>query len=286
VTDTFLEQESSREDGDAVELYAITINLGQAYYLTSAIRDIAYDGRTYKAVSIDRGEVATDTTSDERAMEILLAVDHPIVRRWTTYGVPPKRTSVVCTRLFVAAEVAEVIWEGDVTGLSWEGEIAKLRVPGRLSDAIQRRSPLSCSSTCTHILYDGNCGVSQTGTTPGGLSHRVTTTAISVNGRDVRVDLGTTDRNGTWALGGTLTHVATGESMSIGNQADVSPGTTGIATLTMQAQILELKAGDSVRIQRGCAHTIADCRDSFDNVDKFSGYPDLPSANPFETGKI
>lgn len=286
MTDTFLEYESSREDSEPIELFAITVSTGQAYYLTSGIRDVAYDGRTYKAAAIDRGEIGVDTVSDAREMEVMIAVDHPLVKRWTAYGVPPKRTTIVCTRL--QHGVAEEQWEGVVTSLAWdESGIAKLRVPCRMSDALQRRVPnISCSTTCRHILYDGNCGVSETGTTPGGLSHRVTTTAISVAGRDVRVDLGTVDRNGTWAEGGTLTHASSGETMTIGRQFDVAAGTNGLAVLRMQERIVELKTGDSVIVQRGCQHTPVDCRDSFDNIDKFSGYPDLPTLNPFKTGEL
>jgi hypothetical protein len=286
MSDPFLDAEASRESSHAVELYAIIVSTGQAYYLTSAIRDISYGGRVYTATAIDRGEVGQDTATDDREMELRIAIDHPLVTRWTAYGVPPKRTTVTCTRYQVDAAVAEPWWEGEVTSLSWAGGIAKLRIPARLSDALQRRTPnVSCSRTCTHILYDTNCGVSETGTTPGGLNHRVSTTAILVSGRDVRVDLGTVDRNGTWAEGGTLKHTASGEKMTIGKQQDLSPGTNGLAILTMQALIVELKAGDAVVIQRGCQHTPFDCRESFANVAKFSGYPDLPSANPFGPGK-
>jgi hypothetical protein len=288
MSDPFLDAEASRESSHAVELYAIIVSTGQAYYLTSAIRDITYDGRTYTATAIDRGEVAQDTASDARDMELRIAIDHPLVTRWTAYGVPPKRTTVSCTRYQVDAAVAEWWWDGEVTSLAWDDKgMAKLRIPARMGDALARRMPnISVSKTCTHILYDGNCGVSQTGSSPGGLAHRVSTTAIVVDGRNVRVDLAVTGRNGTWSEGGTLKHVASGETMTIGKQTDVSPGTTGVAVLTMQALIVEMKAGDAVIVQRGCRHTPFDCRESFGNVAKFSGYPDLPTANPFKTGEL
>lgn len=285
MSDPFLDYEASRENSEPVELYAITVSTGQAYYLTSGVRDVTYDGRVYKATAIDRGEVGVDSGSEAREMEMRIAIDHPLVKRWTAYGIPPKRTTVVCYRL--QHELAELLWTGDATSLAWDGAIAKLRIPARMNDALQRKVPnVSCSTTCTHILYDRNCGISKTGATPGGLSHQVTTTAIHVSGRDVRVDLGTTDRNGSWAERGTLTHQATGEAMTIREQADMSPGTNGLAVLSLQARLIELKVGDTVVIQRGCRNTIEDCAESFNNVGKFSGYPQLPTTNPYKIGKL
>ncbi len=288
MTDTFLEYESSREDSEPIELYSIIVSTGQAYYLTSSIRDFVYEGRVYKATAIDHEEIGVDTTTDPRTFQVKIAIDHPLVKRWTRYVSPPKRTSVTCYRLQRIPNVAELWWGGNVTSLSWDEGIATLHVPARMGAALEHKVPNVCVSvTCKHVLYDASCGISKTGANPFLLSHQRIATVLAVNGRDVKVDLDDSNRIGTqWAFGGTLTHSPTGEVMTITKQSDVSPGTSTLSVLTMQARIEELKVGDSVVIQRGCKNTVLACRDDFDNVDKFSGYSLLPHVNPFKVGEV
>jgi len=65
-------------------------------------------------------------------------------------------------------------------------------------------------------------------------------------------------------------------------------------TLTLMQASNSLSAAieggpQSVTLYPGCSHTIADCRDKFNNLVNFGGFPWIPSKNPFNnsvTGSI
>jgi hypothetical protein len=54
------------------------------------------------------------------------------------------------------------------------------------------------------------------------------------------------------------------------------------ANLTLQAAISGMQIGDAVTITAGCRHDIQTCRNVFDNVPNYGGFPQLPTVNPFK----
>lgn len=277
--DAFLDAEASSESSEPRELVRIVRSDGVTHHHTSASRDIVYEGNVYRAIPIQRGEIAVTMPGEEKDLVLALPIDHPLCRRYTQQGVPPKR--ITCTIYRQNGGVTEQIWVGEITSMSAERGVAKFRVPSRAGEWMLRRIPTATvGRQCPHILYSAPCGVDRNGS-HGGLAHKVATTVISVSGRDVTVDLGSTSRNGTWAEQGEVLHVGTTERMTVGRQTDLNPGTSAVARLTMQMQIVGMKVGDAVEIYRGCAHTIAACHSNFGNRDSFGGFPAMPTSDPF-----
>ncbi len=281
---TFISAESSIEDSEPRELIYISINDGVTTYAhTSATRDIVYDGDTYTAIPVSRGEVTvTMPSAAGNELSLYLPIDHALARRWTQQGVPPKK--VVVTIYRQNGGETEAIWVGPLTSMACEGRRAKFRGPSRAGEWMLRQIPAqTVGRRCPYIVYSEACGVDDTSSVDG-LALKVTTTVISVSGRDVRVDLGSTDRNGTWAEGGDVYHPTTGERMTVGLQTDANPGVSAVATLTMQMQIIGLAAGHTVQIRRGCANTIDDCNTGLGNRQNFGGLPQMPTASPWTPG--
>lgn len=279
-TMTFISAEQSAEDSQPRELYSIVVNDGVTIYRhTSATRDISYSGDVYTSIALERGEVAITMPGDEKDLIVTLPIDHAFVRRWTAQAVPPRKAELTVYRQ--NGGETEQIWNGPITSMNAESSVAKFRVPSRAGEWMLRLIPLfTAGRECSNVLYDTACTVSRTGSF-GGLAFKVTTTVIYVNGRDVRVDLGDTDRNGSWAEGGELLHTATGDRMTITLQTDLNAGISAVADLRMQMQIVGLKVGDSVEIYAGCDHDMTSCRDKFDNRPNFRGFPSMPSQNPW-----
>lgn len=278
---TFLSAAQSVEDSEPRELVVISINDDSTVYRhTSATRDIVYDGVLYTAIAIDRGEIAVTMPAVENDMILMLPIDHAVVRRYCQAGIPPKRVTVTVYRQ--DGGETEIIWVGDVTSMNAEGRVAKFRVPSRAGEWMLRPLPgVTAGRECGHLLYDTGCGVSRSGEGPTGTDHLIASTVIYANGRDVRVDLGHVARNGTWAENGELLHLDSGERMTISLQTDLNPGVSGVADLRMQMQIVGLSVGDTVWVFAGCDHSIEECRTKFDNKDRFLGFPQLPTKNPF-----
>ena len=272
--------EASVQDSEPRELFVISVNDGVTVYRhTSATRDIVYLNNVYTSIALERGELAITMPGDEKDLIVTLPVDHAFVRRWTAQAVPPRKAELTAYRQ--NGGETETIWNGPITSMNAEGSVAKFRVPSRAGEWMLRLIPsITAGRECSNVLYDAACAVSRTGSF-GGLAFKVTATVIYVNGRDVRVDLGSTDRNGTWAEGGELLHTATGDRMTITLQTDLSPGVSAVADLRMQMQIVGLAVGHSVDVFAGCDHSIAVCSDKFDNRPNFRGFPSMPSQNPF-----
>lgn len=277
---TFLSAAQSVQDSEPRELFTISVNDGVTVYRhTSATRDIIYGGNRYTSIAMERGEVAITMPGDEKELILTLPIDHAFVRRWTAQAVPPRKVELTVYQQ--DGGETEQIWNGPITSMNADKSVAKFRVVSRAGEWMLRLLPKTTAGReCSNVLYDAACAVSRTGSF-GGLAFKVTTTVIYVNGRDVRVDLGSTSRNGTWAEGGELLHTATGDRMTIALQTDLSPGVSAVADLRMQMPIYGLKVGDSVDVYAGCDHSIAVCRTKFDNKPNFRGFPSMPSQNPF-----
>lgn len=278
--------ESSEQDNRPRELIYI-VHGATSYRLTSGVRDVVYNSALYKAAAVSRGEIAVLSVDDDNAeMSLTLPIDHPYVRRYFQLLVPPQKTSVTVRRLY-SDDSIETIWSGEITSVSVDdgGTEATFRVPARANDAALRMLPtISVSRACPYILYGPGCTVSRDASVLG-LAHKVTTTVLYVNGRDVRVDLADTDRNGDWAEGGELAvtgGAATSERMTIREQNDLNPGISSVTTLSLQLPIPGLKVGDPVNVFAGCKHDIETCRVKFGNHPNYGGYPSLPIVNPFK----
>lgn len=283
---TFYGAESSVEDSEPRELIDISINDGATTYAhTTATRDITYGSTVYTAIAASRGEIAVTMPGEQsNDVTLTLPIDHALARRYTQQGVPPKKIDVTIRRQ--NGGETEVIWAGFITSMAAEDRKAMFRVASRAGEWMLRVIPTdTVGRACPVILYSEACGVDEDGDKDG-LAFKVTTTVISVAGRDIRVDLGSTDRNGTWAEGGDVYHPSTKERMTVGLQVDSNPGFSAVATLTMQAQIIGLRAGDAVEIRRGCNHDVDACENDFGNRQNYKGFPHMPSTSPYPYGGL
>ena len=265
--------EKSTQDSRPRDLYQLTIG-NQTYYLTSGVRSVSYGGHLWAAYQISRGTApVADEGGTPKQLEITLPMSHPLCQRYMAQGTPPKICTVVIYRLQVDAGTAILLWSGDVVSLKFDQHMATLLVTPTASRLLGRRLPtVTASRSCGHALYDGMCNLNRD-------SFKVTTTVIQVDGRKVKVDIGSSHAN-PWSVFGDVYHPSSGERMDIVAQQDLGPPST-VVWLTMQAPIVGLNTGDSVEVSPGCDHTIQTCLSKFNNKDNFGGMPQLPSTNPF-----
>lgn len=261
------------------------------YRVASGVRDIAIGGLVYTAIAMARGAIGANAAGTAKELELTLPVDHPLVTRYLQQGVPQHRITVTAWSKDIGTGVIKRIWVGNVTSMSVdeEGTEATFRVPSRAGEALLRMLPnVTAGRLCPHVLYDRVCGVDPSGSGPTGIPHKVTTTVLAVDGRKVRVDLATIPAadplRAKWCALGKLTHVASGEPMTIREQIDLSPGTSTVADLDLQMQMPGLKIGDSVEVQAGCDWFIQTCDLKFDNLSSHGGYTYLPPKNPHVPG--
>lgn len=238
-----------------------------AYRWALGDRDITYNAQTFTATTSARAEINVVEATGEQQLTLSIPATHALARRYVAIGgVPPRQVLVTLRRQQLGTGAVEQLWTGYVTSLAFNGHLANLTVPERMQRSLARRLPTIVNATkCQAVLYDGQCKVTKATFTVSG-------TASPVDGRSVTVPA-LTGKPDHWAKDGRLVHVASGESVLIGDQVGV--------VLALQSPIYDLKAGDAVQVIAGCKKDIPDCRDKFSNVYNFIGLPNAPTKNPF-----
>lgn len=247
------------------EAYAITTP-AETYRLASGVHDVTIDGNVYTASPVSRASIVVPNAGGSGDLSFTLPVSHAVPQRVLELGVPPRSISVVVYRQQATSGESEAIWRGVVTSMACTGNLAEFRVASRLDRLKARRLPtISFSRICPHILYDNQCTVARA-------SFTVSTTVAIANGRVVSVASMSGNPDG-WATHGEILHVASGERMTIADQTGTS--------LTLQLPLVGIATGDAVQIFAGCDHQNNTCRDKFDNISHFGGFPQLPTINPW-----
>jgi uncharacterized phage protein (TIGR02218 family) len=281
---TFDQDEASRRHNRPIEFIDIALPT-KTYRIACGNRDLMVGSIVYKAQPAARTEIvlAQVRDGDDDGLIISLPPDHAVVRRWFQAGVPPRQTLATVWRKQERSQIIEKIWAGIVTSIAidstQDSPVAKLLVPASSIDTMQRYLPtISAGPSCPHILYSPECTVDPAAFT-------VTTTALFVDGRDVRIDMGA-GHGGDWAEGGMLVDVASGEPMTITKQTDISPSTSSVATLTLQLPLPDLRAGNAIQVLAGCDKSMAICDGRYGNRQNHGGFPQMPSKNLFTPGSI
>lgn len=267
--------ELSPESSQPREFFSISYGT-VAYYVATGDRDIVYGGVTYTAQPGSRSSVSVESaagTSTDDQVTVSLPSTHPLVARYVAMGSPPQLITATIYRQQFSTGAVQQLWSGTVTSVAIENHAAKFLVRALTSRLRERSLPLILVDTqCANVLYDARCRVNPA-------SFQVSTTVSSVDGPIVNVvSLGAFTAGK--AQRGTLTHVPSGQTMFITSQPD--PLLSG-NQLTLQAPIVELKAGDAVIINAGCDQQFDTCKNVFNNVINFGGLPQRPTKDPFTT---
>ena len=117
--------------------------------------------------------------------------------------------------------------------------------------------------TCGTFLGSAECGVNVE--TP---AFRLASEASAASGHVVTVT-GATDYDDGWFALGTLTHTATGTLFRIRKHE-------GNVVYLWERPRFTIEAGDEVVLRAGCRRTAAVCREKFNNMLRFRGFPFMP----------
>ncbi len=266
---TYDTDQRSTSGSRPIELYTIQAPSG-TYHTTSHNVNVEFGGITFDATTMEREEqhVAQDMAGKET--RFALPITHPIVQRFAAFGIPEREVLVTITRLQEVSGETELQWSGVVNGMSIDGKLAYFRSPSVTDDAMRVTLPvLRAQRSCNHVLFDPQCKISR-----NDIRFHVDTNIVSVDGTSiVVVSIG--DKAADFAAPtGEFFHLATGERRQVLAQS----GTL----FNINAPFIGMAVGDFVQIFADCAHTIVDCRDKFDNVINFGGFPRMNAViNPW-----
>lgn len=266
---SFDSAERSVQDSNLADLYDLTLG-ATVYRYTSHDTDIVFGGFTYTAISIRRGTTGVTGQDSQYELIITMAGSAAFVLDQLA-GLPPMSTSCVVRRLQIDEGAAIKIWEGECGPVAIiDDDEAEFRVACTLDDPIATMVPSArCQRLCNHTLYDEMCGLLET-------DHDLAATVEDASGITVTV-------SATGVLAGKLT---SGGKIRVGAEErtivkEVGNVLTLLAPFPL-ATFNQLPIPVACTLIKGCKHTVTYCRDEFDNVDNFGGFPYLDWKNPFE----
>lgn len=265
---TYDARERSIQDGQPVEIYTFELP-GETFRLTSHDQDVVFDGNTYTAATISRGNVSLGVLGKARELVITIARNHPLASALRGGGIP---TAAIVTirRFHVGDAESRRLWHGRIKGTTSEGESMQIAVPDRMDEIFNVSLPVvTAQRSCSHRLGDRGCTLDL-----HAAGFVISPTVASVSGTALVVSSMSGKPTG-WASLGKVKRLADGVERSILVQ-------TG-ATLTLDEPFGVLLDGDALEVYAGCDLTLEGangCFAKFDNVVNFGGEPEMPIGNP------
>ena len=265
---TFNTTETSTDDGRPIYLYAFSLGAATWRY-TSSDADVTVNGFNWAALPISddgvklTGEATTDGLS--------ITAPSTIAPVQMFIGTPP--SGVFMVRIFH-------YHEGDTDAvLGYIGEILQVGQPepgsaviscDTISASMQRDGlRLGWQRTCPYALYDMNCKADKTVHEMAARVFEVAGNKVTFQGMDALAD---------GVLNGGFiewTHPTRGiEYRGIEEQVG--------AVCTMFGLADGLYYGLAVKAYPGCARTVSDCTNKFNNLPNYGGVPDMPGKSPFD----
>lgn len=265
---TYLALETSRDDGQPIELYKFRRGVDEWTY-ASGDASVVHLGATYTPATIARSEPDLAQGAQRSGASLTLEVPRDFAVASLFRGVAPPPGTVTLTIYRKHRADAEVVtyWVGRVRGVSWAGARATLECEGL--DAMLKRPALrrGVGINCEHMLYDQGCGLVAT-------AFRATGTLASIAGATLQAAVFATQANGWWVSG----------FVRVGND-DYRMVTAHTGdTVTVLSPFEDLAAGDAIEVFAGCDRTFATCGSKFNNQPRFGGWPYWPEKNPYKDG--
>jgi uncharacterized phage protein (TIGR02218 family) len=267
---TYSTFEHSLELGTPVELFEFTQGLRRWYYI-SGTAPIVRLGQTYTPLAIKRDRIKQTNDIFRDALKVTFPRDNAFASQFLGFA-PEEVTTLTVLRGHYGDPDDEYIvyWKGRVVGakatgneivVECESVFTSIRRPG-----LRARFELGCR----HTLYGPRCGLNQE-------LYKHEGAVLTISGAlDVEVAGASLKPNG-YYTGGLLIAPNEGSRFLVGHTGDV---------VILSRPLAGLVGGQTVSLYPGCDHLRTTCRDKFNNLDNFGGFPFIPQRNPFDGSSI
>lgn len=268
---TFSANELSVEGGAPVELFEFALQ-GEIYAFTSGEDEVVVGATTYDPVAISRTPINVGPETRTEIISVEMPSTSAFARLYV--NIVPGAQAVLTIKRFhrfdgVTPEVV-TIFTGVVrsVGYSLDGRVARVAVLP-LTSGLSRTIPrFHYSNLCNHVLYDSGCKVVENDFRFIGIVSSITGAVYNIPG-----------------VGASVANPATGGFVRFGAvdyRLILSQSGDDLTLLLPFGP--EVAVGSEVDVFRGCAHDIATCKSSFDNVQNYGGFAFVPLKNIFSTG--
>lgn len=264
---SFLSREESVEDAEPIELYHFYNSINDWYY-TSTDTEIEFKNDTYQPAPIRRDSQNLKARVEQKEMTLTADKNIDVVDQYRV--VPPENEVFVTIHRYHEGDKNDpsVIWEGRVSSVAWEEDdtvsIKILPLSGIMGENGLRKA---YQLQCNHMLFGDACGVDADSFSEQGTITAINQATFTVNVADNQPD--------GYYSNGYIVHETYTKKLIQDHVGE---------DLVLLNSIEGAEVGDTVTIFAGCDRNIDDCKNKFDNLDNFGGFPFVPDKNPFEDG--
>lgn len=265
--------ETSVHGGQPVELFLFEHGL-QRWAYTNALNPITYLSSQYVPTPIERSKLSSSGSFDKQEMEVTVPRDLEIGSIWKVSS-PSDVVSLKIFRHHLTDTDSDFrsLWVGRVVDVNWSE--TELEIKGESIMTSIGRNGLSrrYGYPCPYALYGPGCTLAT-------VAFEVSTVANSVNGNTLGVNVATGYDDDHFSGG--FVSWQNNETFTTERRFIVSH--TG-STLVLDSVVVGLTPGtQELKIHPGCNKEWVTCRDKFDNLLNYGGFPDTPKKNPFDGG--
>lgn len=269
---TFVGQETSRQDGQPIEIYDFVLGL-ETFSYTSADAAVVVGPTTYEPAAISRTSVKLGSESRQNVLTLTMPTQLAPANRYVSI-VPGQRGTLTVRRFHgtdpdLITDNLAVIFKGIIrsVGFSDNGYTADIQVVP-LTSGLGREAPrFTYQGLCNHFLYDSRCKVNSANFDFSGAVTVVNDTTLTIPGLNAQADgyytAGFVQR-GTSDFRLVVTHTGNDVELLLPFPADVT--------------------GENLTVFAGCDHTISTCKNKFDNVLNYGGHAFVPLRDIFRNG--
>lgn len=271
------DNELSVDNSRPIELLQISYT-GNFWYYTSADRDVTMGGRVFRSdTPFKHDEITPPTDTNQSGLSVKVSQKADFLNVFRV--APPSEivSAILMVQNYLVPEEFVVLWRGRIIDVLWEeGGWASVIIENVFSSLNRPGLRRRYSRNCPYALYDSQCRVSRD-------AWREITPVIGMSGISV-ITQASPGKPDNYYAGGYMTwaNIRTGNIEK--RMIRLSNGTTG--ALTLASHPIGLAGGVLVSLYAGCAHTIEECNDKFDNVENCGATPYIPTKNPFGGSSI
>lgn len=272
---SYIEEQNSIQDSEPVELFTFKLGV-YVWYYTNDVQHLEDDGHTYRKMMISHSRIS----QSEEINRADLTISAP------NFFTPASKlknspTSVAMTvtiqRYHRQDGVAEkiTIWKGTVKAISW-GQVESQLTCSPIYASVTRASlKRNYGYLCPHLLYGSACQVAKP-------TYLQTAAVVTVDPTGLLVSI-------TGAAASAVDHYYQGgylqfttidtnieRRMIVGNSQ-----AGGAHTLTLASPSEYLEVGTALELYPGCKKTLEVCKEKFNNVVNYGGFPYTPKSSPF-----
>lgn len=260
--DYIAEEESTERE--PVELYHIWRDGGEHWRYTSGDTSVTYDGDVYSPAVLERSTAKYNSQLDVSVMQIKVAsLSDPAIDYITINPIEILWISVMKLHREQSPLEADVIFLGQIKDVSFKGIQASVNCVG-FEHFLKKTIPTwRYQLTCNHQVFDAMCALTKA-------SYK-TTENVTLDASKLVLtgtDFGLEDDG--YFIGGEVV---------FGDESRAITAHVGTA-ITIMYKFVGLAANDSVDAYPGCDGRAETCRDKYDNIINFLGFPFIPIENP------